>query len=106
MVALTEWVRIASTADVPEGEARAFEIMGLSLALYHVGGEWFCTDNVCTHEFARLTEGWLDGYVIECPLHAGQFDIRTGSGLCPPIDVDLKTFAIRIEGEDVLVSLS
>ena len=102
----TDWVRIASTSDVPEGESRAIEIMGLNLALYHVGDDWFCTDNVCTHAFALLTDGWLEGHVIECPLHGGQFDIRTGKGLCAPIDADLKTFPIKVDGEDILITLS
>ena len=101
----TDWVRIASTSDVPEGEAHAIEIMGLNLALYHVGDAWFCTDNICTHAFALLTDGWLEGHVVECPLHGGQFDIRTGKGQCAPIDVDLKTFPVRIDGEDILITL-
>jgi nitrite reductase/ring-hydroxylating ferredoxin subunit len=100
-----EWVRVASVTDVADGEAFAVEVRDLRLALYHVGDEWFCTDNVCTHAFALLTDGWLEGDVIECPLHAGQFDIRTGKGLCAPIEADLKTFAVRIEGDDVLVEL-
>ena len=77
-----------------------------SLALYRVDGEFFCTDNVCTHAYALLTDGWLEGHVIECPLHAGQFDIRTGKGLCPPITTDLRTLLVRIDGEDLFVELS
>ena len=100
-----DWVRIAGTADVQDGEALAVEVMGLNLALYHVSGRWFCTDNVCTHAFALLTDGWLEEHTIECPLHAGQFDIRTGKGLGPPIDTDLKTFPVRVEGGDVLIAL-
>lgn len=105
MSGATEWIRIASTSDVAEGEALAIETMGLSLALYHVEGEWFCTDNVCTHAMAMLTEGWLDGHIIECPLHGGQFDIRTGKGVSPPIDEDLKTYPVRVEGDSVLIAL-
>jgi nitrite reductase/ring-hydroxylating ferredoxin subunit len=100
-----EWVRVASVSDVADGEPLAVEVLGLSLAVYHVGDEWFCTDNICTHAMALLTDGWLDGYVVECPLHAGQFDIRNGKGLSAPIDKDLDTFAVRIEGEDVMVEL-
>ena len=85
-----EWLRIASTEDVAEGEAKGIEIMGLSLALYHVEGAWFCTDNICTHAFALLTDGWLDGHVIECPLHNGQFDIRSGKGLGEATEVSIK----------------
>ena len=99
------WVRIASTADVREGEALGVTLEGLDLALYHVGPDWYCTDNICTHAFARLTEGWLDGHIIECPLHAGQFDVRTGEGCGDPIDIDLKTFPVRVDGSDVLVGL-
>ena len=99
------WTRVAGTEDLPDGEALPIEVMGLKLALYHVGGEWFCTDNVCTHAFALLTEGWLEGHLIECPLHNGQFDVRTGKGMGAPITEDLQTFAVRIEGSDVLVAL-
>ena len=99
------WVRIASAAEVREGEALGVTVEGLDLALYHVGQDWYCTDNVCTHAFALLTEGLLDGHIIECPLHAGQFDVRTGKGCGDPIDTDLKTFPVRVDGGGVLVGL-
>ena len=99
------WTRIAGVGDVAKGEAIAVEVMGLSLALFHVGGEWFCTSNVCTHAYALLSEGWLEDYLIECPLHNGQFDIRTGRGAGPPISEDLQTFAVRVEGDDVVMAL-
>ena len=106
MTGSSTWVRIASIADVGDGEAHAVEAEGQHLALYHVGEDWFCTDNVCTHAFALLTDGWFEGHLIECPLHAGQFDVRTGKGCGSPIEKDLKTFPVRIEGDDVMVALS
>ncbi len=99
------WTRVAGIGDVPDGEAIPLEVMGLDLALYHVDGAWFCTSNVCTHAYALLTDGWLDGHLIECPLHNGQFDVRTGKGMGAPITEDLQAFAVRIEGDDVLVAL-
>ena len=100
------WVRVAATGDVAEGAAMPGEINALSLAIYHLAdGKFYCTDNICTHAFALLTDGWLDGNVIECPLHAGQFDVCTGKGLCAPIEEDIKTFAVKIDGDDVLVDL-
>ena len=73
---------------------------GLQLALYEVEGQLYCTDNVCTHAFALLTDGWLEDFLIECPLHAGQFDIRTGCGQGPPIDRNIRTYPVRIfEGQ-------
>jgi nitrite reductase/ring-hydroxylating ferredoxin subunit len=100
-----EWHRVAATSDVAEGEAKAIEIMGLNLALYHVGGEWFCTDNECTHAFALLTDGWLDGHLVECPLHNGQFDIRTGKAQGSPADEDLRAYPVKVEQTEVSILL-
>ncbi|MCC6719763.1 MAG: non-heme iron oxygenase ferredoxin subunit [Acetobacteraceae bacterium] len=100
------WVRVAATGDVAAGSAMPVEVRGLSLAIYHLDdGRFFCTDNICTHAFALLTDGWLEGSVIECPLHAGQFDVCTGKGLCAPIEEDIKTFAVKVVGDDILVDL-
>ncbi len=99
------WTRVAGVEDVADGEALPVEVMGLQLALYHVGDDWFCTDNVCTHAFALLTDGWLEEHVIECPLHGGRFDVRSGRGMSAPITEDLQTFVVKIEGNDVLVAL-
>jgi naphthalene 1,2-dioxygenase system ferredoxin subunit len=99
------WTRVAAVSDVPEGEPVPVEVGDRQLALYRIGDEWFCTDNVCTHAFALLSDGWLEGHVIECPLHNGQFDIRTGRGLCAPITDDLQTFPVRVDGDDLLVGL-
>ena len=79
--------------------------MGLQLALYRVDGEWFCTDNVCSHAYALLSDGWLEGHLIECPLHNGQFDIRTGKGQGSPITADIRAYPTRVDGQDVLVAL-
>ncbi|WP_010686996.1 non-heme iron oxygenase ferredoxin subunit [Methylobacterium mesophilicum] len=99
------WTRIAGTGDVGEGEAVPVEVAGLSLALFRVDGAWYCTDNVCTHAYALLTDGWLEGCLIECPLHNGQFDVRTGEGQGAPIIEDLRTYPVRVEGDAVLVAL-
>lgn len=100
------WIRVAAADEVIEGAPLALEACGTSIALYRVEGVLFATDNVCTHEFAMLSEGWLEGHVIECPLHAGQFDIRTGKALCRPVETDLKTYPVKVEGDDVLVNLT
>ena len=52
-----------------------------------------------------LTDGWLDGHIIECPLHGGQFDIRTGKGWARRSTSDLKTYPVRVEGAEVLIAL-
>ena len=100
------WISVAKVADVAVGTAKAVEAMGLQLAVYHLeGGEVCVTDNVCTHEFALLTDGWFEGGMIECPLHAGQFDVRTGQGQGAPIEEDLRTYKVRLVDGEVLIEL-
>ena len=100
------WVRVAAKADVAEGKALGVRVEGKEIAVYHLPGEEFCaTDNICSHEYAMLSEGWLENGCIECPLHAAQFDCRTGKALSAPADEDLKVYQVKVEGNDILVKL-
>jgi naphthalene 1,2-dioxygenase ferredoxin component len=101
----TGWVRAAARSDLAPGDVLGVEISGLSIALYEVDGSICATDNICTHAYARLSDGWLDGEVIECPLHAARFDVRTGKVLDPPATVDLKTYPVRVVDEEIQVKL-
>jgi nitrite reductase/ring-hydroxylating ferredoxin subunit len=101
-----KWVVVAAAGDVAKGAMKAVGVAGLDLALYHLAdGTWCASDNLCTHAAARLTDGWLEGCTIECPLHAGRFDLRTGAGQGAPIEDDLLVYPVRVEGDDVLVQL-
>jgi naphthalene 1,2-dioxygenase system ferredoxin subunit len=99
------WVRAAARSDLAEGEVIGVEIAGRSIALYDADGNLFATDNICTHAYACLSDGWLDGDVIECPLHAARFDIRSGKVLDPPATEDLKTYPVRIVDGEIEVRL-
>ena len=101
----TGWVRAAARGDLAEGEVLGVEIAGRSIALYAADDGIFATDNICTHAYARLSDGWLDGEVIECPLHAARFDIRSGKVLDPPATEDLKTYPVRVVGNEVQIKL-
>ena len=106
MSAEPHWVTVASRAALGEGDMLGVEAEGKPIALYNLDGTIYASDNVCTHAFAMLTDGWLDGEVIECPLHAGRFEIKTGKGLGPPIPCDLKTYKVRVVGDEVQVDLA
>ncbi len=100
------WVRVAAARQIRAGEMLAAEAGGRKLAIFHLDdGSWHATDNVCTHAMALLTDGWLEGDAVECPLHAGRFDVRSGAAMCAPVDKDLATYKVRIDGADVLVAL-
>ncbi len=100
-----EWHRVASTGEVVEDEPKAVRVGDHSIALFKVDGAFYATHNICTHEYADLSEGFVDGDVIECPLHAGTFHIPTGKALSPPVTDDIRTYPVKVEGDDIYVSV-
>ena len=87
-------IEICAKDDVPEGEVIKVEHGDLELAVYNVEGEIYVTDNMCTHGPGELSEGYLEGHVIECDFHQGKFDVRDGSIVAPPCIIELKTYKV------------
>ena len=103
---MADWVRVAAKGDVAEGACLGVRVGDREIALYHLpGGEYHATANVCTHEYALLTDGWLENGCIECPLHAAQFDVRTGKALSAPADEDLTVYKVKVDGDNLLVEV-
>ena len=99
------WIDAAALSDVPEGDVIGVLVAGRDIALYEVEGEVFATDNACTHGHARMSDGFLEGREIECPLHQGKFDVCSGKALCAPLTENIKTYAVRIENLRVMLKL-
>jgi naphthalene 1,2-dioxygenase ferredoxin component len=100
------WVRAASTQEVDEaGGLLGRTVGGVAIALYKAEDNYYATSEQCTHGQARLSDGYLDGFLIECPLHQGLFDIRNGEVKGPPCTTAVAIFAVRREGDDLLVDL-
>lgn len=98
-------IRLCAAADVPAGSVRKCVVPGRSpFAVYNVNGEFFVTEDTCTHGMASLSEGTLDGDVIECPFHAGTFNVRTGEPIERPCVVPLKVFEPTVEDGAVYVN--
>jgi nitrite reductase/ring-hydroxylating ferredoxin subunit len=86
------WTELCASQELDEGEMKAFEVQDQRVALYRYQGMVYATDNVCSHAFALLTDGWLDGQFVECPLHGAQFDITTGAPQSGPADCAIAVF--------------
>lgn len=99
------WIDALARDDVFEGEVLGLHVAGRDIALYESEGEVYASDNQCTHGAARLSDGFLEGREIECPLHQGRFDICTGLVLCAPLTKNLRTYPVRIEGGRVWLML-
>ncbi len=100
-----QWTDISAADEVPEEDVIGVQAEGKDLALYSVEGQVYATDNICTHGHARLCDGFLEGYEIECPLHQGKFDIRDGKPLCEPVVEAIRSYPVKIENGRVFVDL-
>lgn len=105
---MAEFVKIASVADIPANEVRAFEYNDRQIAIYNCNGTLYATNNICTHQYAELHEGFFDtdDCVIECPLHGARFSIETGAVLALPAYQPLETYDIQVVDGDILVNLA
>ena len=93
---MAEFVRVASTSEIPSGEGRMYQVHGRQVAVFNVGGEFYVIDDLCTHGPGSLSEGYIEDDVVECNFHNGQFNIRTGEVVAPPCMVPVKTYPVLV----------
>lgn len=98
------WKHLCAVAKLSDGEPRGFRIDEQRVALYRVNDEIFATDDVCSHAFALLSTGFLDDHVIECPLHGGMFDVRSGQCRSGGYQ-DIRTFPVEVRDGEVFVNV-
>ncbi|PHR56576.1 MAG: (2Fe-2S)-binding protein [Robiginitomaculum sp.] len=98
-------LEICDKSDVAEGSILKVDINELELAVYHAEGAFYVTDDLCTHGPGSLSEGYLEGHVIECDFHNGKFDIRNGEVVAPPCLVEIKTYKIIDHDSKVVIEI-
>ena len=99
------WHRVAARSEIPPGEAIQVRVGDDVIAVFDVGGRLYATDDTCTHAFACLSDGYLEGEYVECPLHQGRFHIPTGAAQGFPVTEDLRVYPVREDGDDVMVEV-
>ena len=98
-------IELCSIDEVAPGAALKVETEDLTLAVFNVGGEFFVTDDLCTHGPGSLSEGYLEDDVIECNFHNGQFNVRTGEVVSPPCMVPIKTYPVLVVDGKVTIEV-
>ena len=101
------WLRICPAEAVPEGHAARVEVGDLPIALFHVGGQFHCLDDTCSHALASLSEGELHPSTcsVECPLHGSQFDLRSGEPISLPAVEAVQVHPVEVREGEVWVEL-
>ena len=102
---MTTRIKLCSTDDVAAGTALKVETGDLVLAVFNVGGQFYVTDDNCTHGPGSLSEGYVEDDVVECNFHNGQFNIRTGEVVSPPCMVPVKTYPTVVEDGSVYIEV-
>ncbi len=98
-----EFVKVAKAGDITPGKMRLIKLGRERILLVNLGGHYHAVDDECTHASASLSDGELTGEEVECPLHGSAFNVKTGKATSPPADEPVKTYAVRVQGNDILV---
>jgi len=97
------WLRVAALSELSDDEALPAMLGETPIALYRLDGEIYAIGDVCTHEYALLSQGFIEDGAIECPLHQAKFDIATGRCLAAPATEPVRSYPVRIENGDIYV---
>jgi nitrite reductase/ring-hydroxylating ferredoxin subunit len=100
---MPEWVTVAKTEDVPEGEMIGATVDGLDLLVANVGGQYRAIGSVCTHEGGPLADGDLYDSIVTCPWHGSEFDVGTGEAVTAPAMEPEPVYEVRVEGDEIQV---
>jgi nitrite reductase/ring-hydroxylating ferredoxin subunit len=100
---MAEFLKVAEVDEVPPGKVAYVVLLNRHIALCNVDGTFYAIDNFCIHRGAPLSQGWLSGPILECPLHGWKFDVRTGGVTADPRMCN-PTYEVKVEGNDVLIA--
>ena len=98
-------VKVAQTSELSPGTGKVVEVDARRVALFNVEGTFYAIDNTCTHRGGPLGEGELNGEIVTCPWHGANFNVKTGAVTNPPARAGVRSFPVKVEGNDVLVEL-
>lgn len=96
-------IKIGHIDDLTPGSCKSIDIEEYSFALYNVDGTYYVTDNACPHMAAPLGDGELFGNIVVCPWHEWKFDVKVGTCLAAPGELDIATYKVDISGDEIYV---
>ena len=103
---MAQFVKVGSRAEFEDLEAgKLVEAAGQIIAVFNVGGNYYAIENTCPHRGGPLAEGIMAGEEVICPWHGSRFNVKTGSVVTPPARQGVKSFPVRISGDDVEVEV-
>ena len=102
---MADFFKAAEASELEEGEMLPVEVDGELVCLAKIEGTVYAFTDNCTHISGPLNEGELAGYVLTCPWHGAQFDVRTGKAVRGPARQDILTYPVKVENEAIYIQL-
>ena len=102
---MTQWIDAGSADDAVEDEVIAVTVGGRHVAVFRIGDEVFALMDRCSHGAAKLSDGYVENGCVECPLHQGLIDIRTGEPRSPPVVEPVRCFPARIRAGRIEIEI-
>ncbi|MBM3607595.1 MAG: non-heme iron oxygenase ferredoxin subunit [Alphaproteobacteria bacterium] len=96
---------LCKTGDLAPGQVRRIDRKAGDIAVYNVDGTFYATDDRCTHGLSSLAEGDLIGDEIECSMHFGSFNVKTGEAMAPPCSIPIRTYKVEVRGDEVFARI-
>lgn len=100
---MSNWTKVAAEDSITEDEPASIKVGEQQIGVFRVDDELHAIEDICPHAYALLSQGFIEGEEVECPLHEALFHIPTGKCLREPGGRDLKTYEVKVEGGDVYV---
>jgi 3-phenylpropionate/trans-cinnamate dioxygenase ferredoxin subunit len=102
---MTDFIPACKTTDIPLDGKLSLEIGDRFVVIANIDGEYYCIDDVCTHDGGTLGDGEIDGHCLVCPRHGAKFDVRNGDAVTMPATEATASHELRVEGEQIFVRL-
>ncbi|MGH8594930.1 MAG: non-heme iron oxygenase ferredoxin subunit [Gammaproteobacteria bacterium] len=100
---MEDWIAVAKSDEFAPGDRRIVEAQGTQIVVFNLDGEYYAIEDMCTHDYAPLDGGLIEGDAITCPRHGARFCIKPGEALSPPAYEAVTTFPVRVEDGMVFV---
>ena len=99
------WVRVCATSELLPGELKVAWDGDTAIVVFNYDGDFYALNDCCTHEDASLSDGTIEGDEIECPMHGGAFEIKTGMPAAFPVVVPAQMYEVRVVGDDIQIGM-
>jgi len=101
---MADFIEVTTKDKIPNGQGRMFEVNNTSIAIFNLDGKFYAINNICPHRAANLSEGYISGSIVTCPMHAWEFDVKTGNSPAGE-HIKVNSYKVKVEGDKILICL-